>query len=74
MWKMTTGAGAINFSKVRRIRIQKAHWIFKNKDYNCAVIAEGYDFNYDIEYFNGEKLAQAYVDSLISELNHYDKN
>lgn len=69
MWKMTTGAGAINFEQVRRIRIQKAHWFFKDKDYNCAVIAEGYDFNYDFEFFDDEKTAQAYVDKLIEEFN-----
>lgn len=69
MWKWTTGAGVINFSKVRRIRTQKAHWIFKEKSYNCAVIVEGYDFNYDIEYFDDEGAARLYVDKLIDELN-----
>ena len=36
-----TSAGVINFEKVRRIRIQKAHWIYNCRVYNCAVIEKG---------------------------------
>ena len=69
MWKMTTGAGAVNFDYIRRIRTQKAKWIFKNKTYDCAVIVEGYDFVWDIEYFDDEESARLYVKKLLDQLN-----